>query len=359
MLSVKLNKNKRKAKERGQKKKERKERKGSSLDLELRRDYGAPMPRPLRIEYPGAWYHVMNRGLRRFAIASGPIDRSNFFSTLQEMVEKYAVRIHAFALMDNHYHLLIETPRGNLSRAMRHLDSVYTQRFNKIHALDGPLFRGRFKSQLVEEDSYLLALVAYIHLNPARAGIEAAPMADDRSSHSAYVGNVVAPSWLTTSHVLRHFSSREAFNHFIMDQLVQPPESHVIWDRDRWSAVLGSDRFRERALQSTGENRPDPERPHLRHMLSEVFTGEKVIHTVAQKMNFSQDILRKIKRSPKFYEAQCIIATILVMHAGYTHRQAGEALRRSGSAISKMITRTRNDKDLATSVSAILSDLLS
>ncbi len=113
----------------------------------------------------------MNRGRRGEAIFTGKDDYSAFIDLLQELVEDYNVKIAGYCLMTNHYHLLLQTPDANISRSMRHLSGVYTQRFNRIHHCDGQLFRGRYKSILVDADSYLLELVRYIHRNPLEAGI--------------------------------------------------------------------------------------------------------------------------------------------------------------------------------------------
>ena len=129
------------------------------------------MSRPLRIEYPGAWYHVMNRGRRSESIFSDKHDYLMFIDLLIEISEMCNVNIAAYCLMANHYHILLQTPDGNISRCMRHLNSVYTQRYNRTHGLDGQLFRGRYKSILVCNDSHLLQLVRYIHKNPVKAGI--------------------------------------------------------------------------------------------------------------------------------------------------------------------------------------------
>jgi len=123
------------------------------------------MSRPLRVEYAGAFFHIMNRGLNRNPIfLDEDRDRALFKKTVGEAVERWKIRVHAFALMDNHYHLLVETPLAMISRAMRHIDGIYTQRFNRLHRRDGPLMRGRFKSILVQKESYFLELVRYIHL---------------------------------------------------------------------------------------------------------------------------------------------------------------------------------------------------
>lgn len=113
------------------------------------------MSRPLRIQYPTAWYHVMNRGRRGEETFSRIEDYKIFVGLLEELVDVYNVNVVAYCLMSNHYHLLVQTPDANISRSMRHLNGVYTQRYNRNHNCDGQLFRGRYKSILVESDSYL------------------------------------------------------------------------------------------------------------------------------------------------------------------------------------------------------------
>ncbi|MEA3469107.1 MAG: transposase [Thermodesulfobacteriota bacterium] len=147
------------------------------------------MSRPLRIEYSGAWYHLMNRGRRGDIIFAVQNDREIFLALLQEAAILWNVKIAAYCLMDNHYHILAQTPQGNLARFMRHLNGVYTQRFNRLHEYDGQLFRGRYKSVLVAEDSYLLELVRYIHCNPVRAGMVDNPDQYLWSSHHGYLSS--------------------------------------------------------------------------------------------------------------------------------------------------------------------------
>ena len=133
------------------------------------------MTRPLRIMYPNAWYHVMNRGRRGEQVFKSKDDYECFIAILHEALELFALRVSAYCLMQNHYQLLVQTPGANLDRCMRHINGVYTQRYNSAHGLDGPLFRGRYKAIVVGEDSYLLQLVRYIHRNPVRAGIVEKP----------------------------------------------------------------------------------------------------------------------------------------------------------------------------------------
>ena len=151
------------------------------------------MARPLRIEYPGAWYHVLNRGRRAEKIFIDKRDYELFVDLLQETVEMWNIRLAAYCLMPNHYHLLVQTPDANISRSMRHINGVYTQRFNRRHQCDGQLFRGRYKSILVDGDSYLLQLVRYIHRNPLQAGLVGRLSDYVWSSHKGFLS--VAKKW--------------------------------------------------------------------------------------------------------------------------------------------------------------------
>jgi REP element-mobilizing transposase RayT len=159
------------------------------------------MTRPLRIEYPDAWYHVMNRGRRGENIFSDKRDYEVFINLLKETAEQWNVKITAYCLMSNHYHILLQTPEGNLSRSMRHLNGIYTQRYNKMHGYDGQLFRGRYKSILVDEDTYLLGLLKYIHKNPVKAKV--VDNLDDYpwSSHQGYLSNKKDHDWLNKEFV--------------------------------------------------------------------------------------------------------------------------------------------------------------
>src|SRR3990170_8339886 len=144
------------------------------------------MARPLRIQYPGAFYHIMNRGVSRRNIFLSETDYEEFLKTLSECDNLWAIDIFAYCLMSNHYHVCLRTPGGNLSRVMRHLDGLYTQRFNRAHGRDGPLFRGRYKAILVDADECLTAVLRYIHLNPVEARLVRRPQEYKWSSHRFY-----------------------------------------------------------------------------------------------------------------------------------------------------------------------------
>ncbi len=166
------------------------------------------MSRPLRIEYKGAWYHVMNRGAGRRVIYKHNDHRQVFLELLRELQEDYMVEIHAYCLMDNHYHLLLHTPQGNLSRAMRHLNGVYTQRYNKIQKTDGALLKGRYKSVLIQHDAYLKQVSRYIHRNPLEARMVKSLNHYKWSSYPAYIKKTQAPHWLQTKYILSTFQNK-------------------------------------------------------------------------------------------------------------------------------------------------------
>ena len=159
------------------------------------------MSRPLRIAYPGAWYHVMNRGRRFESIYSDKHDYLMFIDLLIEVSEIFNVNIAAYCLMKNHYHILLQTPDGNISRCMRHLNSVYTQRYNRRHGFDGQLFRGRYKSILVCNDSHLLQLVRYIHKNPVKSGVVKDMPDYEWSSYKGYLSYAKKWNWLHKDYI--------------------------------------------------------------------------------------------------------------------------------------------------------------
>jgi putative transposase len=163
------------------------------------------MARPIRLEFPGAIYHVTTRGDGGEDIFTDDQDRLQFLTVLGEVVSRAGWIVHAYVLMDNHYHLLVETPNGNLSRGMRQLNGVYTQRFNSIHGSGGRVFQGRFKAILVERDGFLLELCRYLVLNPLRLKTVKNISRYRWSSYRATAGEVQAPAWLSTGWLLGHF----------------------------------------------------------------------------------------------------------------------------------------------------------
>jgi putative transposase len=152
------------------------------------------MARPVRLEFGGALYHVTARGDRREAIYEDDVDREHFLDVLGQVVGQFNWCCHAYCLMSNHYHLVIATPDGNLSKGMRQLNGVFTQWSNRRHHRTGHLFQGRYKAILVDADSYLLELTRYVVLNPVRAHVVDSPAKWPWNSYQAVMGELDAPA---------------------------------------------------------------------------------------------------------------------------------------------------------------------
>jgi len=163
------------------------------------------MARPIRLEFPNALYHVMSRGNGGESIFVDDSDRQQFLDLLAALIKCYDAICYAYCLMDNHYHLLIETPKGNLSQIMRGLNGRYTRFFNKTRQQMGHVFQGRYKAIIVQKDSYLLELSRYIILNPVRAGVVVAPEYYSWSSYGATIGLRACPEWLAVNNLLSFF----------------------------------------------------------------------------------------------------------------------------------------------------------
>lgn len=238
------------------------------------------MARPLRIEYPGAVYHLTSRGNARAAIFEEDADHQLFLKILGQVVRRFNWLSHAYCLMGNHYHLLIETPEGNLSAGMRQLNGVYTQAFNRMHHRDGHLFKGRFKAILVEKESHLLELCRYIVLNPVRAAMVMQPEEYQWSSYVATLGKVAKPALLTTEWLLANFStslseSRRCYKQFVKEGM-QNPEAP--WEKLSGQVVIGTERFVQMVKEYLGEKEGVAEIPkkqrHLgRPAIEELFSS--------------------------------------------------------------------------------------
>ena len=166
------------------------------------------MARPLRIEYPGAYYHITARGNERKDIYRSIQDREQFLSYLETATQRYKAVIHVYCLMSNHYHLLLQTPDGNLSQIMRYINGSYTSYFNIKRSRCGHLFQGRYKAIVVDADEYAGELSRYIHLNPVRAGIVEKPEEYKWSSYQYYIGMKKAPGWLKIDFILGYFGEK-------------------------------------------------------------------------------------------------------------------------------------------------------
>lgn len=202
------------------------------------------MARPLRIEYDGAVYHITSRGNEKKPVFRDEQDRLNFLNTIRHVNLRYNWICHAYCLMNNHYHLLIETPDGNLSIGMRQLNGVYTQLFNNRHRRPGHLFQGRYKAILIQKDSHLLEVCRYVVLNSVRARMVKLPEEWKWSSYRATAGGEKPHPCLTTDWVLAQFGRKRAiaekeYRTFTRRGIGQEP----IWREVKGQSILGEDEF--------------------------------------------------------------------------------------------------------------------
>jgi REP element-mobilizing transposase RayT len=223
------------------------------------------MGRPLRIEYPNAFYHITSRGNERRAIFRSKEDYERFLGYFESATERYGARIHCFCLMPNHYHLLLETPRANLRRILHHLNTSYTNYFNAKTGRVGHLFQGRYRAILVEKDTYALELSRYIHLNPVRAHLVKEPSQYPWSSYLTYVEGERRWGWLDMKFILGQLSSNERealsrYQTFVREGMVKSFEDPL--RKVVASTLLGTERFvegvRERFIKKATSHRDLP-----------------------------------------------------------------------------------------------------
>jgi putative transposase len=237
------------------------------------------MSRPLRIEYAGAVYHVTSRGNEKKPVFKDDHDRASFLNTLQHVNQRYNWICHAYCLMTNHYHLLIETPDGNLSLGMRQLNGVYTQLFNKHHGRSGHLFQGRFKGILIQKDSHVLEVCRYVVLNPVRAKMVETPEEYSWSSYLATAGRAKPHACLTTDWVLGQFSGKRGKAESEYRRFVTLGIGEKIWHQVRGQTLLGEDAFVDRLVDHLRKHKDIPEIPRSqryadRPALEKLFVGD-------------------------------------------------------------------------------------
>jgi len=207
------------------------------------------MSRPSRIEYPGAVYLASAKGVRGRPVFASDADRELFFDILRLVLDRFGWVCHAYCLEDNRYRLLIETPQANISRGMRQLNGLFTQRLNRRHDHVGPVFQGRFKAVVIEKEAWLLELCRHVALMPVHAGLAARAEDWPWSSHAATAGKISEPDFLTTGWVLEQFgssrrSAQAEYRQFVEDGLEAPNPMLKVRDQ----IILGSDAFRNELL---------------------------------------------------------------------------------------------------------------
>ena len=228
------------------------------------------MARPLRIELPGGLFHVTSRGDRREAIFLDDADRQHWLALLGEVCSRYNWSCHAYCLMDNHFHIVVETVDGNLSAGMRQLNGVYTQWHNRMHNRVGHVFQGRFKAIMVQRESYLLELARYVVLNPVRAGMCKQPEDWPWSSYHAMLGQIAPPPWLQVRWLLSQFDEnpQAAVGAFI-DHVRAGVGLPSLWEQLEGQLYLGDATFVEvMGKKMAARHSADAEIPRLQRRAS-------------------------------------------------------------------------------------------
>lgn len=318
------------------------------------------MSRPLRIEYPGAWYHVMNRGAGRKATFKSDAQREYFLSLLSETADRYAAEWHAYCLMTNHYHLLLRTPEGNLQRIMRHVNGVYTQYFNRDTRTDGPLFRGRYKAILVDADAYWLQLSRYIHRNPLEAKMVKRLDHYVWSSYLDYIGLRKPPAWLTTDYILRAIGQRNRHARYKAYMAGDTDTALEKFYRATYlPPILGDDTFKDQVLAGRQTNIDVPE---LRQSLKRPGL-DTIVKTTAGYYGVEVDSLWQSTRgrgvqSPARSASMYLCHQIGDMRLSEIADVFGLASYASaGSTIRKVKERIKTDKKFAREINSIMLDL--
>lgn len=274
------------------------------------------MTRPLRIEYAGALYHVTSRGDGQDDIYLDDQDRECFLEVLSGVCERFNWVVHAYCLMSNHYHLLLETPDSNLSKGMRQLNGVFTQKFNRHHGRVGHVFQGRYKAILVEKESYLLELARYIVLNPVRAQMVRSAKDWPWSSYRASAGFKKTPNLLQVDWILSVFSSRKSiaikrYREFVSQGKNQPNP----WEQLRNQIYLGSDEFVDEMQCKIA----------LDVNLSEVPSSQK----------------RQVAKPLSYYEKKYLDRDISIVNAyasgGYSMKEVGDYFKLHYSRVSRIV----------------------
>ena len=319
------------------------------------------MSRPLRIQYPDAWYHVMNRGRRGDVIFYEDKDYVTFIDLLKEIVEDYNVKVSAYCLLSNHYHLLVQTPDANLSRAMRHLNGVYTQRYNRIHHCDGQLFRGRFKAILVEADSYLLELLRYIHRNPLEAGLVENLQKYNWSSHKGYLSKAKKWDWLYKRFPLSLFSKDYAESIRLYKQFVTqkvPDEINRILGHGNLPPMLGTKKFLDKINDLFFSDKTHEEVPEAKILAPD---PARILDAVVNLYEITIDELCSSRRG-YFNEPRNVTIYLMRRLRSDTLKAAGEVVRiNKNSTVSSIIDRVkyemRRDKGIRLRVEKLIKIL--
>jgi len=296
------------------------------------------MARVQRIEYEGAVYHVTARGNDRRPIFRDDADRERFLRVLGESVEQFEVRLYLFCLMANHIHLVVETPRANLSQFMHRIETAYTVYFNRRHSRSGHVMQGRYGARLVEREAYMLRLSRYVHLNPVfTAAAKKRPPAERIaalreyrwSSYRSYIGKDRPLAFVDYTPVLAAISSeaarrRQAYRRFV-ESGIEGVDEAFLEAKNASPLCIGSEEFRDRIgalYRRLLDGKPRPEDAAFRRK-GTILPAEEILSVVCRRLSVDRDLLLR-RRRDSFDRA--IASRMLCEHGGLTQRQAAGVL---------------------------------
>jgi len=301
----------------------------------------------------------MNRGRRGEHIYTDHADYQLFVNLLEEATEQWNIHIAAYCLMPNHYHILIHTPEANISRCMRHINGVYTQRFNRRHQCDGQLFRGRYKSILIDADSYLLQLVRYIHRNPLSAGLTDKFKTYPWSSHKGYVSNAEKWNWLYKDYPLAMLSKKKAerikrYRRFV--SMENDKDLSLVFAEKKWPSLLGTDNFIQRIKEAFYTEKSDDEVPQARELAPE-YTHIKYV--VCRFYGISEDELIHSRRGV-FNEPRNVAIYLARRYRNENLKEIGDQFQiNKYSSVSSVVERMKKlmaqDRKLRKRVEQVMS----
>lgn len=304
------------------------------------------MARAWRIEYDGALYHVMSRGNYRQDVFLDDQDRSRFLESTGEMSERYEIDIFAYVLMGNHYHILLRTNRSNLSKGMQWLGLAYTRRFNIRYSRSGHLFQGRFKSIIVENDSYLVLLSCYIHRNPLRANI-VERLADYRwSSYPVYAYGYKGPEWLKTDTILSQFGNQNRQQAYREKVQGYSDEEESLWEDLKHGMILGTTEFVKKLRDNYLAGSVQKEIPHQQKIRKDVDASD-MIRKAAGILDVDIMFYQQSRRIPKSAKANRDLLVYCIWKTGMlTNGKIGEIFGVSYSSISHIVKSVQSELDM-------------
>lgn len=287
---------------------------------------------PKRIDFAGAWHHVMNRGAGKQIVFRRDADCVLFMSILETVVTRYRLEVHGYALMPNHYHLLVRSLDGRLSSGMALLNGLFTRRLNGRIGTDGPRFRGRFRNRLILDDDYLRTTLCYLHLNPVKAHLTSRPDEDCWTSHRAYMGLDARPPWLRCDAMLSVFGDEHVLDGEMRElhqgSVPWPPglplETEYLWKLMGTQEALG--RLRTRAV-------PPPDR--------ETAEPDEIFAWVAELTGVSRESLMERRYGPRANPARRFAVWVLSTDTALNQREVGRLMNMSANQVSLVLSRLR------------------